>query len=131
MYTFKKEERLCSRKLLDKLFNNGSSFLVYPFRVVSLPETSLPYSGQVVISVPKKRYKRAHDRNLIKRRVREAYRSLKADYLYLPLQASGIKLLISFQYVGKEIEDFSFIQKKLSMAMKQLIQTYNDNTKDT
>ncbi|WP_223833721.1 ribonuclease P protein component [Pedobacter riviphilus] len=86
MYTFRKEERLCSRKHLDLLFKNGSSFLLYPFRISYLfVDVPAHVQAQVVINVPKKRYKRAVDRNLLKRRIREAYRLNKQDKLYMPL----------------------------------------------
>ncbi len=125
MYTFKKEERLCSKKLLDELFNNGSSFLIYPFRVVYLSEI-LPEGclAQVVIVVPKRRFKRAHDRNLIKRRIREAYRLHKGEFLYPFLQESKWQILLSLQYVGKEIAEYKFIEKKLLSVFKQLNKVY-------
>lgn len=125
MYTFRKEERLCSRKLLDKLFKEGSSFLIYPFRVVYLPEnTPSGAPAQIVIIVPKRRFKRAAIRNLIKRRVREAYRLNKEALLYPSLLEHNVKLLLSLQYVGKEIADFKFLEKKLKSVMSQLSDTY-------
>lgn len=114
MYTFNKEERLCSRKHLDLLFKNGSSFLLYPFRVSYLfidVATTVP--AQVVINVPKKRYKRAVDRNLLKRRIREAYRLNKEENFYSQLPTDKGLLLFSIQFVGKKKYEFSFIQKKL------------------
>ncbi len=120
MYTFLKEERLCSKKHLDLLFKNGSSFLFYPFRISYLfVDALLPSPVQVVISVPKKRYKRAVDRNLIKRRIREAYRLNKAQQLY-PILASTTKgLLLSIQFVGKEIPEFEFMQQKLKLVFEK------------
>jgi ribonuclease P protein component len=114
MYTFRKEERLCSRKHLDLLFKSGSSFLLYPFRVSYLfVDHPADVQAQVVINVPKKRYKRAVDRNLLKRRIREAYRLNKQDKLYIPLPTDRGLLLFSIQFVGKEKYEFAFIEKKL------------------
>ena len=128
MYTFKKEERLCSKKLLDELFRNGSSFLLYPFRVTYksavLPEDVLV---QIVISVPKRRFKRAHDRNLIKRRVREAYRLHKAILLY-PHLTINRQLILGISYVGKDIVDYQFIEKKLMLVFERLKAAYNEPT---
>ncbi|MHA4894891.1 ribonuclease P protein component [Pedobacter sp. PWIIR3] len=122
MNTFNKEERLCSKKLLDLLFKDGSSFLLYPFRVSYLPiEAIHPYPAQVVINVAKKRYKRAVDRNLIKRRTREAYRLQKELQLYSSISVSGRLVLLSIQFVGKKIYDFSFFEKKLALVMKKLV----------
>lgn len=122
MKNFTKEERLCSRKLLDLLFKNGSSFLVYPFRVsyLFIPEKNA-FPVQVVVNVSKKRFKRAHDRNLIKRRIREAYRLLKSSALYPLLNHPDQLLLLSLQFVGKEHYDFIFFEKKLGHALKKLV----------
>lgn len=125
MYTFKKEERLCSHKLLEKLFHSRSSFLLYPFRVVWLKE-SLEVPAQIVISVPKKRFKRAVDRNLLKRRIREAYRLNKGIILYPFLQEHQFQLLLSITFVGKEILEYDFIEKKLKAVLEKLATLAND-----
>ena len=128
MYTFKKEERLCSKKFLEKLFHNGSSFLVYPFRIVSIPETLHVVSpAQVVIAVSKRKFKHAVDRNLIKRRVREAYRLNKDTLLYSFLNEKNLNLIISIHYIGKEIAEFQFIEKKLKLAIGKLIESYAES----
>ena len=121
MYTFTKEERLCSKKHLDLLFKGGSSFLLYPFRISYLFVTAsnLP-PVQVVISVPKKRYKRAVDRNLIKRRIRESYRLNKSEHLSVNLPASGETLLLSIQFIGKEIPQFAYLQARLLLIFVKL-----------
>lgn len=121
MNTFHKEERLCSRKSLDLLFKNGSSFLLYPYRISYLRVTEARrFPAQVVINVAKKRYKRAVDRNLIKRRSREAYRLLKEKELYTLLDDVDQLLLLSIQFVGKKIYEFSFLEKKLNLVFKRL-----------
>ena len=128
MYTFKKEERLCSKKLLDKLFHNGSSFLVYPFRVVSIPETlEVNSPAQVVIAVSKRKFKHAVDRNLIKRKVREAYRLNKETLLYSFLREKRLNLLIGIHYIGKEIPEYQFVEKKLKLALARLIDSYTND----
>ena len=121
MNKFYKEERLCSKKSLDLLFKNGSSFLLYPFRVtyffVAEPHQ---FPAQVVINVAKKRYKHAVDRNLIKRRTREAYRLQKQELLYSFLADKPELLLLSLQYVGKQKYEYAFFEKKLAQALKRL-----------
>jgi ribonuclease P protein component len=121
MYTFKKEERLCSKKLIEELFHNGSSFLLYPFRIVWLKH-DLPADVpvQVLINVPKRRFKKAVDRNLIKRRIRESYRLNKVEGLYVFLKGHSSQLLLAFQYVGKDIADFELVDKKLKQVLAQL-----------
>lgn len=122
MNRFNKEERLCSKKYLDLLFKNGSSFLLYPFRITFLLVAEPhKYPAQVVINVAKKRYRHAVDRNLIKRRTREAYRLQKETKLYPFLNQPDQLLLLSLQYVGKAKYDYSVFEKKLSVALQKLV----------
>jgi len=120
-YTFTKEERLCNKRLIDGLFHNGSSFLCYPFKVSWLiVEDEQLFPAQVLFSVSKKRYKRAVDRNLIKRRIREAYRLHKQEHLYSSLGNAGKKIVFSIGYIGKEIAPYDFIEKKMLKLLTQL-----------
>src|SRR5580698_8922914 len=95
-YTFTKEERLCNKKLIHELFHKGSSFLCYPFKVswlaVAEPQQ---FPAQVLLSVSKKRFKHAVDRNLLKRRIREAYRLGKQQNLYTGLQEADARIIFS------------------------------------
>ena len=120
-FTFKKDERLTSKKVIDQLFASGKSMFIYPFRVLylaSLPENEHP--AQVVFSVPKRSFKQAVKRNLLKRRMREAYR-LNKHYFYRNLQEQNKKLSIVFIYVEKEIKAYAVIEKGMIKAMKQLV----------
>jgi ribonuclease P protein component len=121
MYTFRKEERLCNKKLIDELFHNGSSFLCYPFKASWMPvDNTQPFPVQIVIAVSKKRFKRAVDRNLIKRRTREAYRLHKQQYLYDQLNVADKKIVLSLGYIGKEIAPSDFTHKKMLKLLTQL-----------
>jgi ribonuclease P protein component len=121
IYTFTKEERLCNKRLIDSLFHSGSSFLCYPFRVswllIDAPQL---FPAQVLIAVPKKRYKRAVDRNLVKRRIREAYRLHKEENLYSILKTIDKKIIFSIGYIGKEIGEYEFLEKKILKLLGQL-----------
>jgi ribonuclease P protein component len=121
MHTFKKEERLCNKRLIDELFHSGSSFLCYPFKASWLIATEpQPFPAQILFSVSKKRFKRAVDRNLIKRRMREAYRVVKQEQLYDVLHLADKKIILSVGYIGKEIAGFEQIDKKMLKLLKQL-----------
>jgi ribonuclease P protein component len=121
MYTFKKEERLCNKKLIDGLFHNGSSFLCYPFKASWMfADGQQPFPVQILFSVSKKRFKRAVDRNLIKRRMREAYRINKQQYLYDILNSAEKKIVLSLGYIGKEIVPYEFTEKKMLKLLAQL-----------
>jgi len=122
MYTFKKEERLCNKKLIDGLYHNGSSFLCYPFKVswqfVDANDTNSP--AKIVFSVPKKRFKRAVDRNIVKRQMREAYRLNKLKLLYNILEQNDLRIILSLGYVAKEIITADFAEKKMQKLLLQL-----------
>ena len=114
-YTFRKEERLSKDKLIQELFDKGSSFYLFPFKVFFMtnPDQDTPFH-QVVISVSKRNFKRAVDRNLIKRRIREAYRLNKE---LLPVRN---KLLIAYIYSVKEILPSVQIHERLVKTLKKL-----------
>ena len=121
MYTFKKEERLCNKKLIEKLFHNGSSFLCYPFKASwLLVDAPVQFPVQILFSVSKRRYKHAVDRNLIKRRMREAYRLNKQKLLYDILNSSNKKIVLSVGFIGKEIAEYEFAEKKMQKLLIQL-----------
>ncbi len=114
-HTFRKEERLSKDKSIQELFDKGSSFYLFPFKVFFMPNPDKDISfHQVVISVSKRNFKRAVDRNLIKRRIREAYRLNKE---LIPVQN---KLLIAYIYSVKDILPSVQIQERLVKTFKRL-----------
>ncbi len=112
-FSFKKEERLAGEKHIKELFEKGSSFHLYPFRVLSLPNPEPNPVNQVLISVSKRNFKRAVDRNLIKRRIREAYRLQKATI-------DGKSFQLAFVYTAREIEPFQAIKDKLFLVLEKI-----------
>lgn len=126
--TFKKEERLCSKKQISLLFNSGSSFLVYPFLVTYIKTNEeLAYPAQVMIAVSKKKFKHSVQRNLIKRKIKEAYRLSKATSLYPLLQQQNIKVILSINYISKEIIDYNAIDSKMKMLFVKLFKELKSN----
>ena len=119
-YTFKKEERLCAKRSIDDLFTNGSSFVLYPFRIVYRRRPLAGSPVQMLVSVPKRRFPRAVDRNLLKRRIRECYRLHKEAYLYPEAPQAEEQLLLAIQYIGKEVLDYAAICNRLTQALAKL-----------
>lgn len=128
-YTLSKNERLCSKKLIERLFAGGNrSFPTFPLRVVymklSPEETTADVS--ILISVPKKRFKHAVKRNLVKRQVREAYRLNK----YILLDAlkdnkTPCKIVLAFIWLDNKTyssEEVAYKVKKLLMHIAENIQ---------
>lgn len=116
-----KEERLCSRKILGELFISGESLLVYPLKVVFIKSNSSEnIQNQAAFAVSKRNFKRAVKRNLIKRRMREAYR-LNKHILYGDLEAKKLQISAMFIYVGKEVLDYSIIEKSMISAFKKVL----------
>ena len=75
---------------------------------------------KVLFSVSKKRFKRAVDRNLLKRKMRESYRQQKQEFLFPQVKISEKQLLVSLAYIGKEVEDYALMMKKMQKALQQL-----------
>lgn len=120
-FTFHKEERLCSQKIIGELFTSGESFLAYPLKVVFL-KTEFPEShpAQAAFTVSKRNFKRAVKRNLLKRRMREAYRLNKSGF-YTELAAKNLQIALMFVYVGKDIAEYPAIEKGMISAFKKLL----------
>jgi ribonuclease P protein component len=108
-YKLTKDERLCSEKIIAGLFQPGFFVSKYPLRInfIALPvdemQPGLPL--QVLFSVSKRRFKRAVDRNRVKRLLREVYRLNKHELLE-HLSAKGLKLAIAIVYTGKELPEY-------------------------
>ncbi|WP_221408153.1 ribonuclease P protein component [Fulvivirga imtechensis] len=113
--TFKKSERLCSKKAIQELFSKGSSFYIYPFKIISRADPKGSFH-QILISVPKRNFKKAVLRNKFKRRIREAYRLNKH------LLKSTSKLQIAYIYTAKELLEYKEIERKLILALERLNQ---------
>ena len=129
MQTFKKEERLSKIKVIDKLFSEGKKFNITPFRIIWInTEIESQYPVQVLISVSKKQFKRAIDRNLIKRRIREAYRKNKAN-LYSGLNKSAKKCVFALLYNSSEIASYKDIEEKIILILQRLQTIHENNIK--
>lgn len=121
IHTFQKEERLKSSKAIDELYFKGSSFFLHPFKVIyQFHSIEKPFPAQLAISVPKKKFKMAHDRNRVKRLFREAYRLNKELHFYKFLSEKSTYCNIMYVYLGNDIITFSEMEKKLILTFKRL-----------
>lgn len=118
-FSFRKNEKLCSKKVIDKLFAEGKSVFAFPLKFVYL-ETGLTTGtpAQAGFAVSKKNFKKAVQRNLIKRRMREAYRLHKPDF-YEALKEKQVAVF--FVYTAKEIADYAVIESAIIKGLKKLV----------
>ncbi len=135
-YTLGKSDRLKSRKVIEQLFKTGKSFTVFPFRVLYIikPALTLVNIGQPTaigsrlqtgFTVSSRHFKKAVDRNLIKRLMREAYRLQKYELQSSP-ELDKNSLSIFLIYVGKEIPEYGVVYEKTGVVLKRLIKLINE-----
>jgi ribonuclease P protein component len=131
-YTFCKEERLKSRKIIQELFEKGKIIHHYPFKILyaykSTGESKFP--AKIAISVSKKNFKRAVDRNRIKRKVREAYR-LNKHALYSEISTSDQKVCFFVIYTAKKELEYAVIEKEIKHLIKILKQRVLNDLKNS
>lgn len=120
--TLCKEERLCSKILIDSLFlsKDKRKFTEYPWMVMA-KEVDLEsnYPAQVMVSVSKRRVKLAVNRNRIKRVGKEAYR-LNKSILYNSLQKQNKKMILCFIYLENKPLPYAVLEQKIIVLLKRL-----------
>jgi ribonuclease P protein component len=119
--TFEKSERLCSTKIISGLFENGNIFHTRLFKVVwSFSPAVMPFPARIAISVSKRGFRLAVTRNLIKRRIREAYRKNKSLLCeFLSAENKQVVLIVIFR--GDKVPDYNEIEKSTIDVLQRLI----------
>ncbi|MFT3825900.1 MAG: ribonuclease P protein component [Chitinophagaceae bacterium] len=125
-HTLGKLERLKRRKVIDQLFSEGKAFTVFPIRVqyffTELPDAVPLQAGFTASS---RYFKKAVDRNRIKRLMREAYR-LQKNVLQESLLQKQKQLGLFFIYTGKELPDYTLVSGKITVILKRITQVVNE-----
>lgn len=117
--TFRKEEKLKKKKLITELFTTGKSISVFPLKLVYLEmDHESNYKIQAGVSVSKRNFKRAVDRNRIKRLMRETYRKNK----YLIYNSEDTKKhIFMFIYQGKNEESYQVVEERMIKLIERFI----------
>lgn len=126
--TFPLKEHLKSKRTIERVYSEGSSVTSYPLRAVFLEienENQEPRAA-VLINVAKKRFRHAVDRNLVKRRIREAYRTSKHQ-LIDTLEANGKKIAIAILYIDTKHNSTAFLKKKMTKLLDNIITKVGSN----
>ena len=115
--TLTKPERLHSFGAIRRLFKEGQSGFVYPFRYMFYVEDAAQTEAAILFSTPKKFHKRANKRNTIRRRMREAYRLNKE---VLTARLGNRRIEFALIYSSKTIHDYKFIENALKKSLEQI-----------
>lgn len=121
-FTFDKKEKLCHRRSFDLLFEDRKSFTAGRFWIIyklDLPPELVTSPLMIAFAVPKRSFKKAVDRNLIKRRMREAYRLHKAPVVD-HFREKGMHVAFLVKYNPREILSFKEIEKDMRYALRRI-----------
>ena len=116
-----KTERLSSLTAVRRLFTDGVSGFVYPFRYTVIVEKSTSTTVEVLFSVPKRNHKRANKRNLLRRRTKEAYRLNKSS-LWSATTERGVAVDMALVYSSKEVLHYKTIENAVRRIIDEVVE---------
>jgi len=118
--TFSKDERLTNVTVIDKIFSEGKAVNIGSFALLYFPQQlRTPFPAQVTFAVAKRNFKHAHDRNRIKRLMRECWRKEKFN-LYEKLHQKNVQYAICLMYRGKIIPDYASTEAAVKKLLERL-----------
>ena len=120
MHSFSKSERLSSKEEIKKLFEEGKVVVASSFLLLWKENTDKHLITQTLISVPKRNIGLATKRNLIKRRMNEAFR-LNKEKLYAKLEERNKQINLAIIYQKKEMQTYKIIEQKINLLLNRLI----------
>ena len=126
-FTLGKKERLKSKKLIGRLYSEGNSVKAFPLRMVYLQtEHTSDFPAQVGVSVAKRNFKKAPDRNRLKRLMRETYR-LQKEIVYLNLDKPHVFMI---SYIGKEEKPYEELFSKMDKLLNLFIEEVKNKSNE-
>lgn len=125
-YKLNKDEKLCSRTAVNRLFDEGKSLMAFPLRAAFRLRPRGDNPVQFLISIPKKRIRKAVNRVTLRRRVRESYRLNRHVLLQAPLEQAGWGVDIAFVYLDNSPAPYSVIDEKMASLLQRIAQAADD-----
>ena len=125
LFSYNKREKLKSKKQLDILFENGKGFTIFPIKIFYAFSDKQDNTIKAGVGVSRRNFKKAVQRNRIKRLMREAYRTQKQP-LHLYLNNNKKQLAIFLLFIDKTMPQYNLIKEKLNLCIERLIHELNE-----
>ena len=124
-FSYNKKEKLKSRKQLEQLFSAGKTFTVFPLKIFYELNDAQDNILKTGVGVSKKYFRKAVERNRIKRLLREAYRTEKTELLNY-IQQNKKQIALFFLYIDKSLPDYNLLKQKMQQAIEKLIKVLDE-----